>query len=198
MTQNNADSTTSQGNIEKKENQTDLAENGAAFCPVELAETKGNEDNGKNEQKLTEILQSMNNETSLLNQAITEESRIIEDVCVSLKEVTMKLGVSFNIPPQDVPTNKGTKKAILDEQCKLTFTYGNEEKQTAFLAEYPPQTVMAVLWDAIPELAKAVSIYRKRMNARASFFTKAKQELKAAAKSITNTSATQPRLHENQ
>jgi hypothetical protein len=190
MTENNTESTTSQDNVTKKENQTALAENGAIFCPAELAETRSNEDNGKTEQKLTEILQSMNSETLQLNQAITEEGRIIEDVCLSLKEVTTKLGVSFNVPPQDVPTNKGTKKAILDEQCRLTFTYGNEEKQTAFLAEYPPQTVMVVLWEVIPELAKAVSIYRKRMNARASFFTKVKQELKAAAKSITSTSAT--------
>jgi hypothetical protein len=195
MTQNNTDSTDNQNNIVKKENQT-AVETGAVFCPVELADTQCNDESGKTEQKLTEILQNMNSETSQLNEAVTQESRIIEEVCLSLKEVLTKLHVSFNIPPQDIPSDRGTKKAVLDEECKLTFTYGNDEKQTAFLAEYSPHLVMTVLWDVIPELAKAVTIYRKRMSARTNFFTKVKQELRAAAKSITGVNDTPSKPHE--
>jgi hypothetical protein len=187
MTETNTNSSINQHAPLKKEDQAAVVEREGIFCPLDLTEHK-NEENENTEQKLTEILESMTVETSQLNEAINEESKIIGEVCLSLKEVLTKLHVSFNIPPEDVPIKNGTKKAVLDEDCRLTFVYGNDEKHTAFLAEYPPQMVMAVLWAVIPELAKAVTIYRKRMNARANFFEKIKKELKVAANSVASTS----------
>jgi len=200
MTEANTNSSINQNAPPKKEDQASVIEREGVFCPLDLTEHKneGNEakENGNTEQKLTEILENITVETSQLNEAINEESKIIGEVCLSLKEVLTKLHVSFNIPPEDVPIKKETKKAILDEDCRLTLFHGNSEKYAAFLAEYPPQTVMAVLWVVIPELAEAVTIYRKKMSARASFFEKIKKELKVAANSITGTSDMKSKLRE--
>lgn len=200
MAEAKTNSTVNQNAPPKKEDQAAVVEREGVFCPLDLTEHKneGNEvkENGNTEQKLTEILESITVETSQLNEAINEEGKIISEACLSLKEVLTKLHVSFDIPLEDVPIKKGTKKAVLDEDCRLTLIYGNDEKQAAFLAEYPPQMVMAVLWAVIPELAKAVTIYRKRMNARANFFEKIKKELKVAANSIASVSDMKPKPHE--
>jgi len=199
MTEANNSPSINQNAPPKKEGQAAVVEREGIFCPLDLTKQKNGEngpENGNTEQKLTEILESITVETSQLNEAINEEGKIIGEVCLLLKEVLTKLHVSFNIPPEDVAMERGTKKALLDEDCRLTFVYGNDEKHTKFLAECPPQMVMSVLWAVIPELAKAVTIYRKRMNARADFFEKVKKELRAAANSITSTSNIKPKPRE--
>jgi len=42
------------------------------------------------------------------------------------------------------------------------------------------------LWIVIPELAKVISLYRKRLSARVGFFEGIKRELKSVAKAIVS------------
>jgi hypothetical protein len=68
----------------------------------------------------------------------------------------------------------------------LSVTGEEGEVKSAFLAEYSPEIVMAVLWIVIPELTKVISLYRKRLSARVGFFEGIKKELKSVAKAIVS------------
>lgn len=138
------------------------------------------------EQRLQEILKSINDETLQLGDFLSSESMLVNELCTSLTEVLKKLDISFNIPQQDIPLGKKAKKVILTQQGYLSITGEEGEVKSAFLAEYSPEIVASVLWVVIPELAKVISLYRKRLSARAGFFEGIKKELKSVAKAITN------------
>jgi hypothetical protein len=136
------------------------------------------------EQKLQEFLKSISEETLQLSEFLIEEKTLINELCVSLKHILKKLNVSFNIPPQNVPFRKKVKKVILNEEGHLILVPEKGEVNSAFLAEYPPEIVMAVLWVILPELAKVIMLYRKKISTRVNFFGKLKKELKGVVKAI--------------
>jgi len=168
---------------QKVENQNSTVEETGVFCPLQLDE-KDTESKVEVEQKLQELLKTINEESLQLSQFLTDEGKLVDEVCTSLALVFKKLGISFSIPPQDIPFGKKAEKVILNEEGHLTVTYEKDEKHSAFLAEYPPEIVMAVLWIVIPELARAITVYRKKLSTRASFFDRVKKELKAVTKAI--------------
>jgi len=153
----------------------------------ENGEMSGEEEKSvlESEQKLQEILKNMNEETLQLNDFLTEESKLVSELCNSLKEILKKLNISLAIPHQDLPIQKKIKKAVLKQDGNLVLTEENGEAKSAYLAEYPPETVMAVLWIVIPALANAITRYRKRLSTRVNFFQGIKKELKNAARAIT-------------
>ncbi len=136
------------------------------------------------EQKLQELLKSISEETLQLSEFLMEENKMTEEICLSLKQILKKLNVSFNIPPRDIPLRRNAKKIILNEEGHLILVYEKGEVHSAFLAEYPPEIVMAVLWVIMPEMAKVIMLYRKKISTRINFFGKIKKELKGAAKAI--------------
>lgn len=138
------------------------------------------------EQRLQEILKSINDETLQLGNFLSSENALVKELCTSLTEILKKLNVSFNIPQQDIPLGKKVKKVILTEQGHLSVTGEEGEVKSVFLAEYSPEIVMAVLWIVIPELARVISLYRKRLSARVGFFEGIKKELKGVAKAIVS------------
>jgi len=178
--------------IQKGENKSEVVEEAHFFHPVQLSE--GNEEvldekeiekaKSEIEQKLQELLRNINEETLQLSEFLMEEAKLMEDVCVSLKQILKKLNVSFNIPPQDIPFRKKIKRVILNEEGHLILVHEKGEVNSAFLAEYPPEIVMAVLWIVMPELAKVVMLYRKKIGTRVNFFGKVKKELKGVVKAI--------------
>jgi hypothetical protein len=169
--------------VQKAENQSIIIEESEVFCPLQLDE-KEIESKVEMEQKLQELLKTINEESLQLGKFLIDEGQLVNEVCTSLALVLKKLGVSFRIPPQDIPSRRKVEKAILNEEGKLTLTYENDEKNTAFLAEYSPEIVMAVLWIVIPELARAITVYRKKLGTRANFFERVKRELKTVTKAI--------------
>jgi len=162
------------------------------FHPVQLSEESGELLDEKDiekskvelEQKLQELLKSISEETLQLSEFLMEENKMMEELCIALKMVLKKLNVSFNIPPQDIPFRKKIKKVILNEEGHLILVHEKGEVSSAFLAEYPPEIVMSVLWIIMPELAKVVMLYRKKISTRVNFFGKVKKELKNVAKAI--------------
>lgn len=136
------------------------------------------------EQKLQEFLRGISEETLQLSEFLMEESKLMNELCTSLKQVLKKINVSFNIPQRDIPVKKKVKKVVLNEEGHLILVYERGEVYSAFLAEYPPEIVMAVLWSILPELAKVMTLYRKKISTRVNFFGKIKKELKSIAKAI--------------
>jgi hypothetical protein len=176
----------------KEQAQSEADEQAYFFHPMQLSEEKEEVLDEKEiekskvelEQKLQELLKSISEETLQLSEFLIEESKLANELCVSLKQILKKLNISFNIPPQDVPLRKKIKKVILNEEGHLILVHEKGEVNSAFLAEYPPEIVMAVLWIIMPELAKVVMLYRKKISTRVNFFGKVKKELKSVVKAI--------------
>jgi hypothetical protein len=141
------------------------------------------------EQKLQELLKAISEETLQLSEFLIEENNLVQELCMSLKQILKKLNISFNIPPQNVPLRRQVKKVILNEECHLIIVHEKGEVNSASLAEYSPEIVMAVLLAIMPELAKVVTLYRKKISTRVNFFGKVKRELKNIAKAIVGKEA---------
>lgn len=176
----------------KEESQNEVAEEPYFFHPVQLSEESGEILDEKEiekskveiEQKLQELLKSISEETLQLSEFLIEEKNMVNELCVSLKQLLKKLNISFNIPPQNIPLRRKVKKVILNEEGHLILVHEKGEVNSAFLAEYPPEIVMAVLWVIMPELARAIMLYRKKISTRVNFFGKLKKELKSVVKAI--------------
>jgi hypothetical protein len=176
----------------QEETQEEVIQETSFFHPVQISEESGELLDEKDiekskteiEQKLQEILKSINEETLQLSEFLMEENKMMAELCMSLKQIVKKLNISFNIPPQNIPFRKKIKKVILNEEGHLILVHEKGEVNSAFLAEYPPEIVMAVLWTIMPELAKVVMLYRKKISTRVNFFGKVKKELKSVAKAI--------------
>lgn len=192
MAEKNTKSKENVGQPQTEENQGEVAEEAHFFHPVQLSE--GNEEildeheieksKVEIEQKLQELLKSINEEILQLSEFLMEESKLMNELCMSLRHILKKLNVSFNVPPQDLPLPKRVKKVILNEEGHLILVYEKGDVNSAFLAEYPPEIVMATLWIVMPELAKVVMLYRKKIGTRVNFFGKVKKELKGVVKAI--------------
>jgi len=180
------------------ESQEEAAEEAHFFHPMQLSEEGGELLDEKEiekskveiEQKLQELLKSISEETLQLSEFLMEENKLMDELCTSLKQILKKLNVSFNIPPQDIPLRKKVKKVILNEEGHLILVHEKGEVNSASLAEYPPEIVMAVLWVVMPELAKVVMLYRKKISTRVNFFGKIRKELKSVAKAIVGKEGT--------
>jgi hypothetical protein len=174
------------------ESQVDTVEETYFFHPVQLSEEGGEtldeqeieKSRVEVEQKLQELLKSISEETLQLSEFLMEESKTMSELCTSLKQILKKLNVSFNIPPQNIPLKKKAKKVILNEEGHLILVYEKGEVYSAFLAEYPPEIVMAILLIIMPEMAKVIMLYRKKISTRVSFFGRVRKELRNVAKAI--------------
>jgi len=173
------------------ENQEETVEEAHFFHPLQFSESEevlNVEEIEKHkvelEQKLQELLKSISEETLQLSEFLMEEDRLVKELCTAMKHILKKLNVSFNIPPREIPLKAKVKKVILNEECHLILVYEKGEVHSAFLAEYPPEIVMATLLVIMPELAEVIMLYRKKISTRVSFFAKIRKELKNVVKAI--------------
>jgi hypothetical protein len=143
----------------------------------------------KTEQKLQELLKVISSESLQLNAFLSEENRLVNEVCLSLTQVMKKLQISFDIPAFNISSKRKIRKAILNDEGSLKLFYEKDGEKSDFLANYPPETVLAVLWAIMPELAGAMTSHRKRLSARISFIERVKKELKNVAKAVMETSS---------
>ena len=179
----------------KEENQQELNEEARFFHPIQLSEESGETLDEKEiekskveiEQRLQEFLKNINEETLQLSEFLMEENKLVSELCMSLKQILKKINVSFTIPPQNLPLKKNVKKAILNEEGHLILVHEKDEMHSAFLAEYPPEIVMAVLWETMPELAKVITLHKKKISTRVNFFERIKKELKSIVSALGGT-----------
>ena len=184
--------------VKTAEDQEEVIEKAHFFHPLQFSESEevlNAEEIEKHklelEQKLQELLRSINEETLQLSEFLMEEGKLIRELCMSMRQILKKLNVSFNIPPKDIPIKAKVKKVVLNEECHLILVYEKGEVHSAFLAEYPPEIVMATLLVIMPELAEVIMLYRKKISTRVSFFAKIKKELKNVVKAIVGSRETE-------
>jgi hypothetical protein len=174
------------------------------FHPVQLADlNSGNLDEEEIEKTSVEVeqqfqdnLKSISEETLQLSEFLLEENKLIRELCEYLRQVLAKLNVAFNIPPETVSSNAELQKVVLNEKGHLILVYEDEYVGSAFLAEYPPDVVMTVLRAITPELAKVMSLYRKKINTRVNFFGRMRKELRGVAHAMQGAGQEQEASHE--
>lgn len=181
----------------KEEGQTEVTDDSMYQAQTaqesgELPDEGETERANTDEQKLQDLLRHMNDESIKLSDFLATESKLINEVCLSVKEILRKLNISLNIAPQNIPLRKKAKKIVLNKESRLIVTNETGEVVSAFLAECPPEIVMAVLWVAIPELVRVMAVYRKKLSRRTSFFEGIKKELRSVAKTITGSKSETP------
>jgi len=183
--------------VKTAEDQEEVIEKAYFFHPLQFSESEevlNAEEIEKHklelEQKLQELLRSINEEILQLSEFLMEEGKLVRELCMSMRQILKKLNVSFSIPPKDIPIKAKVKKVILNEECHLILVYEKGEVHSAFLAEYPPEIVMATLLVIMPELAEVIMLYRKKISTRVSFFAKIKKELKNVVKAIVGSRET--------
>lgn len=172
--------------------QKKIGEEAEFFPPLRFSEKKGEvlvekgieESEIDVEQGLQKLLRGISEETLRLREFLMEENRLVNELCVSIKQIMKKINVSFDIPPQKIPVEKKVERVILNEEGYLMLFSGKGEVSSAFLAEYPPGVVMAVLWVVMPKLTEVVVGYRKKVSKRVGFFRRLKKELKDIAKTV--------------
>jgi hypothetical protein len=194
--------TRSKGNVEppppppeEEENREDQAEQTYFFHPIQLSneneeildEKEIEKAKSEVEQELQEVLKSISEEALQLSEFLIEENTVTTELCMSLKQILKKLNVCFNIPPQDLPLRRKVKKVVLNEEGILIVVHEKGDVTSSLLSEYSPEIVMAVLCAVLPELARVVSLYRKKLSTRVNFFGRLRKELKSVAKAIATT-----------
>ncbi|MEM1563458.1 MAG: hypothetical protein QW161_02130 [Candidatus Bathyarchaeia archaeon] len=186
-----ADENSKSAEVKKAECQEEVIEEAYFFHPLQFSESEEvltaeeiEKHKAELEQKLQELLKSISEETLQLSEFLMEEDKLVRELCTSMRQILKKLNVSFNIPPREIPIKAKVKKIILNEECHLILVYEKGEVHSAFLAEYPPEIVMATLMVIMPELAEVIMLYRKKISTRVSFFARIKKELKNVVKAI--------------
>jgi len=133
---------------------------------------------GDIEQKFSESLRVINEETLQLSEFLIEDKKLAQELCRLIRPVLKRLDLSFVIPPEAIPIFKKTDQIILNETGHL-FVYEKTKVSSKPLEEYPPEIVLAVFLIIIPELGRSMRSYRKTINIRINFFERMYRELES-------------------
>jgi hypothetical protein len=132
---------------------------------------------GEVEQKFSEALKVINEETLQLSEFLIEDKKLARELCRLIRPVLKRLDLSFVIPPEAIPIFKKTDRIILNEAGHLIFVHEKTKVSSKPLEEYPPEIVLTVFLIIIPELGRSMRSYRKTIGMRISFFEKMYREL---------------------
>jgi hypothetical protein len=163
-----------------------------SFQPLQLSYEDGELFDSTNEQEMQEFLRTIERETSELSVSLTEEGKLIREVCVSLTQILKKLDLSIDIPTKGIPVDKNTKKIILNKDGDLQLFNQNDEKQSAPLSEYPPELLIAIIWKIMPELVKIMTTYKNHVGKRMHFFEEVRKELRTIANAMARNRSEKP------
>jgi len=131
------------------------------------------------ERRFNELLTTISEETIQLSEFLIEEKKLIQELCMFLRHILKRLNITFNIPLRAVPELQSNAKSVmLNEEGHLIVMYEKDKANSKVLEEYPPEIVLSVIWNVIPQLEKAIKSYRKRISERVSIFEKIRKELK--------------------
>jgi hypothetical protein len=193
VTETSADSESNAQSFPRRKSQGKEASEEYYFLhPLQLSIEDNELLDGESEQKMDEFLRTIERETSELSVSLTEESKLIKEICMSLAQVLKRLNVSIDIPTKGLLVDKNTRNVVLNKDGDLQLVDENGETRSASLSEYPPEIVMAVVWRVVPELVKIITSYKRRVGKRLSFFEEVKKELRTIANAIARNKNEKP------
>lgn len=139
--------------------------------------------------KLQELLKMISEETLQLSEFLMEEKNLASELCDLLRQILKRLKISFTIPAKILSISVKPKQVIVNEEGHLILVFEKDKVSSKRLEEYPPEIIMEVLWNILPQLGKSIELYRKKISTRVSFFEKVKKELKTLFKAFSSTEA---------
>jgi hypothetical protein len=150
-----------------------------------LYQHQSNDTNENFERTLTEIekrfnklLTTISEETVQLGELLVKEKKLIQELCTLLRHILTRLNTTFNLSLKAIPElQPKAKRIVLDSEGRLIVMY-EKDKVSKVLENYPPEIVLSVIWDVIPELEKSISAYKKKISERIGIFERIKKELK--------------------
>lgn len=148
---------------------------------LQTEETKENFEKTKAEieRRFNELLTTISEETIQLSEFLIEEKKLIQELCMFLRHILKRLNITFNIPLRAVPElQTNAKNIMLNEEGHLIVMYEKDKANSKVLEDYPPEIVLSVIWNVIPQLEKAIKAYRKKISERVSIFERIRKELK--------------------
>jgi len=185
VTETSADSESNVQSFPRRKSQgKEASEEDYSLHPLQLSIEDNELLDGESEQKMGEFLRIIERETLELSVSLTEESKLIKEICMSLAQVLKRLNISIDIPTRGLPVDKNTRNVVLNKDGDLQLLDENGETRSASLTEYSPEIVMAIVWRVMPELVKIITSYKHRVGKRMSFFEEVKKELRTIANAI--------------
>ena len=131
------------------------------------------------EKRFNELLTTISEETIQLSEFLLEEKKLIQELCMFLRHILRRLNMTFDIPLKAIPKLQAkAKKIVLNKEGHLIVMYEKEKVSSKVLEDYPPEIVLSVIWNVIPELEKSIKTYRRKISERVSIFERIKKELK--------------------
>jgi hypothetical protein len=151
--------------------------------PYQLQSEETNENFEKTkaeiEKRFNELLTTISEETIQLSEFLMEEKKLIQELCMFLRHILKRLNMTFNIPLKAVPELQAkAKKIVLNKEGHLIVMYEKDRVNSKVLEDYPPEIVLSVIWNVIPELEKSIKAYRKKISERVGIFERIRKELK--------------------
>jgi len=142
-----------------------------------LDETEIEKIRGEIDQKFSEAMRVINEETLQLSEFLIEDKKLAKELCRLIRPILKRLDLSFIIQPEAIPIFKETERIILNEAGHLIFVYEKTKVSSKPLEEYSPEIVLIVFLNIIPELGRSMRSYRKTISMRINFFGKIYREL---------------------
>ena len=142
-----------------------------------LDETEIEKIRGEIDQKFSEAMRVINEETLQLSEFLIEDKKLAKELCRLIRPILKRLDLSFIISPEAIPIFKETERIILNEAGHLIFVYEKTKVSSKPLEEYQPEIVLIVFLNIIPELGRSMRSYRKTISMRINFFGKIYREL---------------------
>ncbi len=127
--------------------------------------------------QIHESLRIINEETLQLSEFLLQEEKLIEELCVLLKNVLKQLNMSVNVPSNVFLQTWKVQRIILNEEAHLIFIINENEVKSKALEDCPPQVILNIALCIIPELSKLLTYYRKNISSRIEIFDRIVQEI---------------------
>ena len=129
-------------------------------------------------EKLSGLLKGITEDARQLSEYLTAESSMVTQICGYLSKILSELDLSVILPQKTVPELDKAKELILNTQCHLIVVQKDGKVESKSLENYPPETILMVVWALIPKLREEVSLFMKRVSVRLNFLEMVNEELK--------------------
>jgi len=174
------------------------SEDVSASYPYQLQSKETNENFEKTlaevEKRFNELLPTINEETIQLNELLVEEKKLIQELCALLRHILKRLDMTFTFSLKAIPElQPKAKRMVLNREGCLIVMY-EKGKVSKVLEDYPPEIVLSVIWNVIPELEKSIRTYRKKISERVGIFERIKKELKNLQRVFSSSSKDESEL----
>lgn len=158
---------------DKSEESTNLDQ-----LPFIIGKEASEEEIKEAETKFSNLMRVITEDARQLSEYLVAEESTIEQVCKFLEKILSELDLSVVIPKKAIPTIESSKEIILNSECHLIIVRKDGKVESKSLNNYPPETILTVVWALIPRLREEVSAYLRKVSVRLNFLEMVKEELK--------------------